>query len=199
MQWWYKNDLQRLKKRGNFCWNFSDKWDLPKFLSNWILIWFIFTVLLLFFTTPNSYCTWLSRLLQSQEVGGAAYDSDWLDASPNIKRSLKLVMARAKRPCKITAGKFMDLNLESYFLVSINIVNTLYIFIILFLTSTNLCKINPMRYEKPIKHYLQFPYLTTSHHFQFLGNSLFFYSCFPVPGWKNNFALDDTTKFFPIF
>jgi len=71
-------------------------------------------------------------------VGDAAYDSDWLDASPNIKRSLNLVMARAKRPCKVTAGKFMDLNLESYFLVRFNVVNTVHIFMILFLTNANL-------------------------------------------------------------
>ena len=107
------------------------------------LIWFTFTVFLLLFTTPNSYCTWLSCLLQSQAVGDAAYDSDWLDASPNIKRSLNLVIRRAKRPCKVTAGKFMDLNLESYFLVCINVVNTLHIFMVLFLTNTNLWKINP--------------------------------------------------------
>jgi hypothetical protein len=71
-------------------------------------------------------------------VGDAAYDSDWLDASSNIKHSLNMVMARAKRPCKVTAGKFMDLNLESYFLVGINLVNTFYIFSILLLTNTNI-------------------------------------------------------------
>jgi hypothetical protein len=76
--------------------------------------------------------------LQSQAVGDAVYDCDWLDESPNIRRSLNLVMARAKRPCKVTAGKFMDLNLESYFLVCINVVNTLLIFMVLFLTNTNL-------------------------------------------------------------
>jgi len=70
-------------------------------------------------------------------VGDAAYDSDWLEASPHIKRSFNLVMARAKRPCKVTAGKFMDLNLESYFLVGINVVNTVYIFSISLLTNTN--------------------------------------------------------------
>jgi hypothetical protein len=147
-----KNGLRRLTNRGNFCWNFSDKWDLPKFLSNLILIWFIFTVFLLLFTTPNSYCTWLSCHLQSQAVGDAAYGSDWLDASPNVKRSLNLVMARAKRPCKVTAGKFMDLNLESYFLVCIDTANTLHIFSILLLTNTNLWKINPTCYEKLINH-----------------------------------------------
>ena len=60
-------------------------------------------------------------------------------------------------------------------------------------------KDQPNMLRKTNKHHLRFPYLTTSSHFQFPGNSLSFYWCFPVPGWKKNLALDDTTKIFPIF
>lgn len=194
-----KNDRQRLTNRGNFCWNFSDTWDLSKFISNLILIWFIFTIFLLLFTSPNSYCTWLSCHLQSQAVGDAAYDSDWLDASPNVKRSLNLVMTRAKRPCKITAGKFMDLNLESYFLVGINVVNTLYIFSILMLTYTNIWKINPTCYEKPTNTIFDFLILPQALIFNFLAILSPFIDVFQYPTEKNNLALDDTTKIFPIF
>jgi hypothetical protein len=64
---------------------------------------------------------------QSQAIGYAAYESDWFDAPTSMKQMLNLVMARARRPCKITAGKFMDLNPETYFLVCMDQILTMYL------------------------------------------------------------------------
>jgi hypothetical protein len=57
--------------------------------------------------------------LQSEALADAAYASDWTDASAGVKQSLRMLMVRASRPCRITAGYLTDLNLESYFSVRV--------------------------------------------------------------------------------
>lgn len=59
--------------------------------------------------------------MQSEAVADAAYASDWTDASAGVKQSLGMLMVRASRPCRITAGYLMDLSLESYFAVRISV------------------------------------------------------------------------------
>lgn len=52
--------------------------------------------------------------VQSLMVGQAAYESKWINADDNTKKSLILIIARAQRPCYLTAGKFSKLSLETF-------------------------------------------------------------------------------------
>ncbi|XP_032669860.1 odorant receptor 13a-like [Odontomachus brunneus] len=51
---------------------------------------------------------------KSKEVGIAAYDSAWYKLKPEISRILILVILRAQKQLTLTAGKMMDLSLESF-------------------------------------------------------------------------------------
>lgn len=51
---------------------------------------------------------------QSKEVGTAAYDSAWYELKPENSRILILVILRAQKQLTLTAGKMMDLSLESF-------------------------------------------------------------------------------------
>lgn len=50
---------------------------------------------------------------QSTEISKAAYFCDWLEADDSVKKSLVLMMVRAQRPIKMSAGKFAYLTLET--------------------------------------------------------------------------------------
>lgn len=53
-------------------------------------------------------------MFQSQKIMQACYDSDWLDYDKSMKKTLLLIMERAKRPVALTAGKFATLSLTSF-------------------------------------------------------------------------------------
>ncbi|XP_032669863.1 odorant receptor 4-like [Odontomachus brunneus] len=51
---------------------------------------------------------------KSKTIGGAAYNSTWYDLRPKDSRVLLFVILRAKKQLSLTAGKMMDLSLESF-------------------------------------------------------------------------------------
>lgn len=51
--------------------------------------------------------------IQSQEISKVAYTCDWVDANDDVKKSLILMMVRAQRPIRMSAGKFAYLTLET--------------------------------------------------------------------------------------
>lgn len=54
-------------------------------------------------------------ITQSESVGSAAFNSDWV-GSPFTK-NLQIMMMRATKPNTITAAKFYDMSLESFTMV----------------------------------------------------------------------------------
>ncbi|CAH1169802.1 unnamed protein product [Phaedon cochleariae] len=58
------------------------------------------------------YGTILSR--ESETVNTAIYMSQWYNYDKKSKKSLFTLMERAKRPIKVTAGKFFDLSLDTF-------------------------------------------------------------------------------------
>ncbi|XP_037976482.2 putative odorant receptor 92a [Plutella xylostella] len=50
----------------------------------------------------------------SKDVSAAVYRSRWFVADERLKRSMFIVLARAQRPCKLTAANFADLNLSAF-------------------------------------------------------------------------------------
>jgi hypothetical protein len=48
----------------------------------------------------------------------AAYFCEWYTASSKFRKSLNILMERAKRPVTVTAGSFSTLNLENFTKVS---------------------------------------------------------------------------------
>jgi hypothetical protein len=48
----------------------------------------------------------------------AAYFCEWYTASNTFRKSLNILMERAKRPVRVTAGSVSTLNLESFTKVS---------------------------------------------------------------------------------
>ncbi|XP_032669859.1 odorant receptor 4-like [Odontomachus brunneus] len=51
---------------------------------------------------------------KSKTIGGAAYNSAWYDLRPKDSRVLLLVILRAQKQLTLTAGRMMDLSLESF-------------------------------------------------------------------------------------
>lgn len=87
----------------------------------------------LFTTTFMNMCTYFVLMLfqltiycyngneismQSEQISVAAYNTDWFGAEDSIKKNLILMMVRAQRPIKITAGKFVFLSLATLMNVS---------------------------------------------------------------------------------
>nr|XP_022912590.1 odorant receptor 4-like [Onthophagus taurus] len=53
-------------------------------------------------------------MLVSNEIIDAAFESDWINVSTSSQKSLLLMMMRAQRPIKMSAGKFTFLSLETF-------------------------------------------------------------------------------------
>ncbi|XP_026491895.2 odorant receptor 67c-like [Vanessa tameamea] len=53
-------------------------------------------------------------MASSTKMCDAVYNCRWYDASPDIKKSVFLVLFRASKPCKVTAAKFAVLNLSAF-------------------------------------------------------------------------------------
>lgn len=58
-------------------------------------------------------------LLESMNVAKAIFNSNWIVTEDEIKKYLMLMMLRAQRPIRMTAGKFAFLSLETYMTVII--------------------------------------------------------------------------------
>ncbi|GLV41186.1 Odorant receptor 49b [Carabus blaptoides fortunei] len=52
--------------------------------------------------------------MQSEQISAAAYNTDWFGAEDSVKKNLILMMVRAQRPIKISAGKFVFLSLATF-------------------------------------------------------------------------------------
>jgi hypothetical protein len=57
-------------------------------------------------------------LNQSEEVFNAAYDSDWYNQSGRYKYFTRMLIMRAQRPVRLTAGRFGTLSLPLFSSVS---------------------------------------------------------------------------------
>lgn len=44
--------------------------------------------------------------LQSEKVSNAAYNANWIDASPRFRKSLLIMMIGGRKPLGLTCGKF---------------------------------------------------------------------------------------------
>ncbi|KAF7991118.1 hypothetical protein HCN44_002680 [Aphidius gifuensis] len=53
-------------------------------------------------------------ITESEDVGNSCFNSDWVGANDKYKRNIKILMIRSTKPCKITAGKFYDMSLQSF-------------------------------------------------------------------------------------
>lgn len=62
--------------------------------------------------------------LQSKTIGSAAYNSAWYNLKPKESRLLLFIIARAQKQITLTAGKMMDLNLETFTSVRFTLNNT---------------------------------------------------------------------------
>jgi hypothetical protein len=59
-------------------------------------------------------------LYQSEAVYNAVYDSDWYNQSERYKYYTRMMIMRAQRPVKLTAGRFGTLSLPLFASVSVN-------------------------------------------------------------------------------
>jgi hypothetical protein len=55
---------------------------------------------------------------QSSKILNAAYHCEWHTANSKFRKDLSILMERAKRPVKLTAGGFSALTLENFAKVS---------------------------------------------------------------------------------
>jgi hypothetical protein len=53
-------------------------------------------------------------LAQSLGVQKAAYECSWYNRSQSLKKLLQFIIMRAKKPVRMTAGKFYNLSLETF-------------------------------------------------------------------------------------
>lgn len=53
-------------------------------------------------------------LSQSRSIGDAVYEIHWYELSTNECQILLLIIVRSQKQLRITAGKVMDLTLESF-------------------------------------------------------------------------------------
>ncbi|KAF2885570.1 hypothetical protein ILUMI_20603 [Ignelater luminosus] len=56
--------------------------------------------------------------VQSAKIGDACYMSEWINCGPSVRKSLFIIMERAKRPLELTAGGFVSLSLDTLVSVS---------------------------------------------------------------------------------
>ena len=56
--------------------------------------------------------------MQSMEVHHALYGCTWYDRSESFKRTMLLVIRRAQRPVRLTAGKLYIASMETFARVS---------------------------------------------------------------------------------
>ncbi|XP_014483809.1 PREDICTED: odorant receptor 13a-like [Dinoponera quadriceps] len=54
------------------------------------------------------------RVLQSEMIGDAAYESLWYDLKPNENRDLFFMIVRSQKRLTLTAGKFVNLSLRQF-------------------------------------------------------------------------------------
>nr|ALD51378.1 odorant receptor 3 [Locusta migratoria] len=60
-------------------------------------------------------CSCGDRLMEAEEmVARAAYESQWFDAPQGAKRSLSIIVMRARLPQRVTVGKVVGLNLVTF-------------------------------------------------------------------------------------
>ncbi|XP_061705407.1 odorant receptor 67c-like [Cydia pomonella] len=50
----------------------------------------------------------------SMEISDAIYNSAWYQADQRTKRNVLLVLTKSRRPCKLTAARFADVNLTAF-------------------------------------------------------------------------------------
>jgi hypothetical protein len=69
----------------------------------------------------SDYCFFFLILFrkQSDQVPLSAFQSDWLGASEEAKKSLIIFMANAQRPLKISALNLFDLSLDTFLKVNV--------------------------------------------------------------------------------
>jgi hypothetical protein len=61
---------------------------------------------------------YITFVLQSFKTLNAAYHCEWYTADKKFRKHLHILMERAKRPVKLTAGGFSTLTLENFSKVS---------------------------------------------------------------------------------
>ncbi|KAF2886566.1 hypothetical protein ILUMI_19606 [Ignelater luminosus] len=54
----------------------------------------------------------------SAKIRSACYMSEWINCGPLVRKSLFIIMERAKRPLILTAGGFVSLSLDTLVSVS---------------------------------------------------------------------------------
>ncbi|XP_073960849.1 odorant receptor 4-like isoform X2 [Choristoneura fumiferana] len=50
----------------------------------------------------------------SMELSEAVYNTSWYQMDQSMKKNILFVLARARRPCKLTAANFADVNLRAF-------------------------------------------------------------------------------------
>lgn len=58
---------------------------------------------------------------QSSNISNAIYESNWMDQSEAIKRTLLIVLMRAQKPLSLTIGPFRTMNMEAGLMVNYKI------------------------------------------------------------------------------
>lgn len=79
------------------------------------------TILVLHVLQMTSIYTILTFFLHFQQyskIGLAAYDANWYDLSGNKAVSLVMIITMSHYPPKLTAGKFVDLSINTFGVVS---------------------------------------------------------------------------------
>ena len=59
-------------------------------------------------------CNHVLLFLQSEDVYRAVYESDWYTQSEIFKKSAMMLIMRAQKPIKITAGRFGTVSLPMF-------------------------------------------------------------------------------------
>ncbi|XP_063394712.1 odorant receptor 67c-like [Cydia fagiglandana] len=60
-------------------------------------------------------CYFADMLMKSSmEISDAIYNSEWYQADQRMKRNVLLVLTKSRRPCKLTAARFADVNLTAF-------------------------------------------------------------------------------------
>lgn len=66
-----------------------------------------------------SFCFWGNEVtLESQNVGQAAYEANFVGSDVDFQKGLALIMHRSLKPVYITAGKFANLSIQTFVGVS---------------------------------------------------------------------------------
>ncbi|KAF2890455.1 hypothetical protein ILUMI_15718, partial [Ignelater luminosus] len=77
-----------------------------------------FGVIALFFVAASTelimFCSAGNEVtLQSEQIGDACYMSHWVDCGPSVRKTLFIIMERAKRPFRMSAAGFVFLSLDT--------------------------------------------------------------------------------------